>query len=109
MTKSGQRGTNFLRCVSVRASHRSRNTQEASGERLALFGNLKPPDESNPTPVPSVSARAAKRPVSRKLRLDPSPPTGSIMIICPFHKMMTFTPSLHRGGFCFFARRSFAL
>jgi len=27
----------------------------------------------------------------------------------PFHKMMTFTPSLHRGGFCFFARRSFAL
>jgi hypothetical protein len=30
-------------------------------------------------------------------------------ISCPFHKMMTFTPSLHRGGFCFFARRSFAL
>ena len=27
----------------------------------------------------------------------------------PFHKMMTFTPSLYRGGFCFFARRSFAL
>jgi hypothetical protein len=27
----------------------------------------------------------------------------------PFHKMMTFTPSLHRGGFCLFARRSFAL
>jgi hypothetical protein len=24
-------------------------------------------------------------------------------------KMMTFTPLLHRGGFCFFARRSFAL
>jgi hypothetical protein len=29
--------------------------------------------------------------------------------IAPFHKMMTFTPSLHRGGFCFFARCSFAL
>jgi hypothetical protein len=27
----------------------------------------------------------------------------------PFHKMMTFTPLLYRGGFCFFARRSFAL
>jgi hypothetical protein len=25
------------------------------------------------------------------------------------HKMMTFTQSLHGGGFCFFARRSFAL
>ncbi len=29
--------------------------------------------------------------------------------LVPFQKMMTFTPSLHRGGFCFFARRSFAL
>jgi len=36
-------------------------------------------------------------------------PKQGVHHVQPFHKMMTFTPSVHRGGFCFFARHSFAL
>ncbi|MEJ7709994.1 MAG: hypothetical protein WKF84_09075 [Pyrinomonadaceae bacterium] len=53
--------------MSDKASQRSRRIQETSGERLAPLGSVNPVDESKPTPVPSVSTQAAKRPVKLEI------------------------------------------
>ena len=50
MTKSGHKGKNFRLCSVVKDSHFSIVIQEASGERLAPFGNLKPVEESKALP-----------------------------------------------------------
>jgi hypothetical protein len=47
MIKSGAIGGNLRLCSGISASQRSRLIQAASGERSALFGNLKMVDELN--------------------------------------------------------------
>src|SRR2546422_1862349 len=49
MTKSGQSGAKPSCSSSVRASHRSRLTHAASGERRAPLGSMNPVEESKPT------------------------------------------------------------
>ena len=50
ITKSGHKGKNFRLCSVVKDSHFSIVIQEASGERFAPLGNLKPVEESKALP-----------------------------------------------------------
>jgi len=84
ITKSEQRGTKPFRCWGVRDSHRSLLTQDASGERLAPLGRLKPVEESKPSPKSSCSSHQwASWPVILKFRFPDSPPVGGFTINSP--------------------------
>src|SRR5256885_4382302 len=52
-TKSGQIGEKLSFSCLVKCSHFSRLTQDASGDRLAPFGNANIVDESKQMPLPS--------------------------------------------------------
>src|SRR5215210_4365454 len=79
-TKSGQIGEKVSFSSLVSASQRSRRIQEASGERCAPLGSVKPADESKGKPLLSVSAQTVSRVVSLTLRFELIGPAG-IMII----------------------------
>src|SRR5947207_1642000 len=51
--KNGQTGRNFFICSGVMVANCSGDTQDASGERLAPLGKMKPPVESNALPRPT--------------------------------------------------------
>src|SRR4029079_1812550 len=82
-TKSGHNARNFCFSVGVRSTKRERCTQDASGARVALLGNLKPVDESAATPLPSFLAHTYRLAVSAELRLPVSHPAGGIIVISP--------------------------
>src|SRR5262245_56370860 len=81
-TKSEHRGPNLSSSSSVKTSRRSRRTHEASGPRIAEFGNLKPAEESNGIPRPSFLDQlvsSAERMALRQLLFNPD---GGMMISC---------------------------
>lgn len=59
ITKSGQIGAKEAFCSSVKVFQRSSLIHDASGERIAPLGKVKPVLESNVSPVPSFSAQFA--------------------------------------------------
>ena len=69
-TKSGQSGGNFSRWSRLSASHRSRRTHAASGERSAPLGSTQPTDESKASPLPSRWAQLASWRHTSRLRAD---------------------------------------
>jgi hypothetical protein len=83
ITKSGHRGRNLRFCSAVRFASRSRRTQEASGERTAPFGRMKPPLESKATPVASCLLQSCTWAVSSAFLLLVSPPVGGMISRSP--------------------------
>ena len=58
-TKSGQNGAKPSFCSFVRRSHFSRLIHDASGDRLAPFGNANIVEESKQMPLPSFMVHAS--------------------------------------------------
>src|SRR2546423_14591736 len=71
-TKSGQMGENLLSCSADTISQRAPSIQEASGDRIAPFGSVNPPEESKTSPPPFVSAHSTSLAVSLAF-LRPAP------------------------------------
>jgi hypothetical protein len=57
MAKSGQIGAKEAFSAAVRVFHRSSLIHDASGERVAPLGRVKPALESKPIPVPFCSVQ----------------------------------------------------
>src|SRR5690242_16474130 len=77
-TKSGQRGMNRGRFDGGSAASRLRRTHDASGERVAPLGSLKPAEESNALPVPPVSAQLPSWRVSSPFLIPASSTVGDM-------------------------------
>ena len=82
-TKSGQIGAKPFFCRSLRLTNLSRLTQDASGDRLAPFGNANMVEESQQTPLPSFMVHVPSCIVRLALRTPVSKPVPGITINSP--------------------------
>jgi hypothetical protein len=83
MTKSGQMGGNPVRCLGVRAAHRSSFTHAAFGDLSAPLGKLKIVEELNTFPSLVCRFQLAKSVINSASLFPLSPPTGDMIINSP--------------------------
>src|SRR2546426_9802705 len=82
-TKSGHRGAKPSCSSSLIDSQRSRLTHDASGERMAPFGSVKPAEESKAKPLPSISDHSPTLNSRVELRNPVFDPAGGMTMSSP--------------------------